>query len=351
MVLLFACNGSMYRIADRQVDSESVCVEKKPLVSVIIVTWNGAALLQECLDSLAKTTFSPMEIIVVDNFSSDNSLALLKAYPTVRVITNSSNTGYAKGNNIGVASARGNYVVILNNDITVEPGWLTEPLQYLEADRTIGIVCCRQMSYYHKEILDGLFHRIEPDLGMHPVGQRQLLADDPRFTMTGLVISANGGSMIVRKELYEQLHGLDENFFAYYEEVDFCLRAFERNWKCLYVPSAVVYHKGSVSFQKTGPMTYFYRERNRISFLYKNFPLHLLVTRSFMILLMELRVIRVLCFKQWRPDLYFRARKEAFSLFMHYKSERKVNVALFRKKMKEFYQFEKLQILPYGGKE
>lgn len=326
-------------------------MEKKPLVSVIIVTWNGAALLQECLDSLAKTTHYPLEIIVVDNFSSDNSITLLNAYPIVRVIANSSNTGYAKGNNIGVASARGNYVVILNNDITVEPDWLTEPLRYLEADRTIGIVCCRQMSYYRNEIIDGLFHRIEPDLRMHPVGQQQQPADDPRFLMTGLVISANGGSMIVRKELYEQLHGLDETFFAYYEEVDFCLRAFERNWKCLYVPAAVVYHKGSVSFKKTGPMTYFYRERNRISFLYKNFPLRLLATRSFMILLMELRVIRVLCFKERRPDLYFRARKEAFALFRHYKSDRKVNVALFRKKLKEFYQFEKLQMLSYGGEE
>ena len=316
-------------------------MDNKPLVSIIILNYNGASLLSECLDSVLATIYKPLEVIVVDNNSIDNSLEILNSYPSIKVLRNSKNYGYAEGNNIGVSHSAGKYLVILNNDVSVEPSWLDVPVEKLEQEPDLGLVCCRQMMYYQRDTIDGLYHVIEPDLTFFPFGQGRKLSADPRYLQSGYVIGTNGASAIVRRETFLQLGGFDPRFFAYQEETDLNVRAFLHGWRCYYAAESVVYHKGSMSFNKNKPMVYYYRERNRVWLLYKNYPLSFILPYLPMLVLLELRVIRVFFFKLQRPGLYLKSRIDAFKALHNYKALRKNNIALFKKKAKEFIRYKK----------
>jgi GT2 family glycosyltransferase len=307
-----------------------------PLVSIVVLNYNGKSLIKECLDSLQKVHYKPLEIIVVDNHSSDDSIAIINNFSNIKLIQNNKNYGYAQGNNIGIFQASGKYVVTLNNDITVEPSFLDEPIKVLESTPSAGLVCCRQMSFYQNDIIDGLFHIIKLDLSFLPFGQSKTLEEDTRFLQSGQVISVNGGSAVLRKSMVMELGGFDARFFAYWDEVDLSMKAFIRGWRCIYVPEAVVYHKGSISFKKTGALQYFYRERNRVWFLYKYFPLTLLLKHLIFMIITELRVVRIFFFKLRKPKLYFRARLEAIKNLPCYHQERKVNIERFKEHRKKF---------------
>ena len=314
--------------------------EKQPLVSIIILNYNGADFLAECIESVQATRYTPLEILVVDNNSTDHSMKVLEKYPSVIVHRNKQNYGYAEGNNIGVSHSRGKYVVILNNDVTVEPSWLDVPIQKLEQEPRLGLVCCRQLRYDKRDTIDGLYHTIRPDLTFFPFGQNQKLTDDPRFMKGGYVIGTNGASAIIRRETFVALGGFDSRFFAYQEETDLNIRAFLSGWRCYYTPEAVVYHKGSMSFNKNKPMVYYYRERNRVWLLYKNFPFSLIIRHLPLMLLFELRVCRVFLIKLRRPDLYLKSRLDALTSLHHYKSIRKKHTRLFKKRLEEFLYFK-----------
>jgi len=314
---------------------------EKPLVSIIILNYNGAALLQECITSVEKTRYAPVEIMVVDNASTDDSIILLEKFPGVKISGNKRNYGYAEGNNIGIAQSRGKYFVTLNNDVTVEPDWLDKPLAHLEGNERIGAVSCRQMSYADHEIIDGLFHYFKPDLTMLPFGEQRKMGEDPRFSMTGRVFSANGGSAVIRRKMFDEVGGFDARFFAYLDEVDLCMRAFLYDWWVVYAPEAVVYHKGSVSFKKTGIRKYYFRERNRFWFLYKYYPVSYLLKHVIPLLIMELRVIRVMCVVMLKPQWYFKARLEAITGFRKYKAVRVENLKRMRERWKKFIELKR----------
>lgn len=313
--------------------------------SIIILNWNGENLIEDCIDSVLQSKYKNIEVIVVDNASTDNSIEKLKKYSEVIVIRNNSNIGYAAGNNVGYKAAKGDFIVTLNNDVVVDPGWLDMPAVYFEKDPSIGIISCRQMQYYHTDKIDGLYHILNPDLSIVPFGMNQFY--DPkckRHSSPGYVLSANGGSAIYRRAVIEQTGGLDERFFAYLEEVDLCFQAFFRGWKCLYSPLSVVFHKGSVSFSKNMSTLYFYRERNRLLFMYKNLPLMYMLKRILPILIWELRVIRVF-FKVGKPFLYLKARSDALEKLHHYKEIRKDNLLLLKDKNSLFKELLKKKII------
>ena len=316
-------------------------MENQPLVSIIILNYNGADFLAECIESVQRTHYTPLEIIVVDNNSTDQSMEVLEKYPSIRVHRNTRNYGYAEGNNIGVSLSSGKYVVILNNDVTVEPSWLDVPVQKFEQNSRLGLICCRQLRYDRQDTIDGLYHIIQPDLTFFPFGQNRKLTEDPRFTKPGYVIGTNGASAIIRRETFLSLGGFDSRFFAYQEETDLNIRAFLAGWRCYYVPEAVVYHKGSMSFNKNKPMVYYYRERNRMWLLYKNFPFLIIFKHLPLMILFELRVCRVFLFKLRRPDLYIKARTDGLRALHHYKGIRKKHTQLFKTRLKEFLYFKK----------
>jgi len=317
------------------------------LVSVVIVNWNGAEVLPECLKSLLTLNHKNIEIIVIDNGSIDDSVNIIKRIcgNMAKIVCLEKNLGFAMGMNLGFKNATGEFIASLNNDMTVEPNWLDQPLEFLLKDKSIGIVSCRQMNYYERDKIDGLYHYITKDLLLMPLGYRCKFEQTNLYLKAGYVISANGGSAIFRTETVKTLGGYDADFFAYMEETDFCLRAFLHGWKCVYAPEAVVYHRDGFSFKKIKEYQYYLRERNRIWFLYKNIPVVIILKNLLVIVLNELRVIGYSCFKLKKPLIYLKARLDAIRGLKRYKNIRKENTALFKKKRNEFYHFEKCKKL------
>jgi hypothetical protein len=307
-----------------------------PLVSIVVLNWNGDGYLQECLSSVCKTEYAGIEIIVVDNGSTDDSLAWLRRQEKIALIENSRNEGFARGNNTGFAHARGRYVVALNNDMVVEPSWLNEPVRRLEEDAGVGIVACRQMNYRDRETVDVLYHIIAKDLSFFPCGRGKRYASMPGAKNAGYVLSASGGSAVYRKKMLDEIGGYDERFFAYCEDADLSMRAFLAGWKCLFVPGAVAYHRGSASFARVPEKVSFYGQRNRYLLMYKYFPFSLILARLPWIVNSERRTMQHICLGQGSPGSYFSILRGIVSDYKKFKSERKENIELLKQKRGEF---------------
>ncbi|MDR0304599.1 MAG: glycosyltransferase family 2 protein [Chitinispirillales bacterium] len=317
------------------------------LISVVIVNWNGAEVLPECLKSVLELNHKNIEIIVVDNGSTDDSINIINQIcgDKAKIVNLEKNVGFAAGINIGVENAKGEFIATLNNDMVVEPSWLDQPLELLLKDTSVGIVSCRQMDYYDRDKVNELYHYIRKELVFIPFGYDRKFRDNDLFSKKGYVISANGGSAILRAETVKSLGGYDVDFFGYMEEADFCLRAFLYGWRCMYAPDAIVYHMDGFTFKKNRAYKYYLCERNRIWFLYKNIPTVDILKRLLYMFFTELRVIGIFCFKIMRPFLYLKARRDAIYGLSRYKNIRKNNTALFNINKKEFYRLEKYKKL------
>ncbi|MBX7234740.1 MAG: glycosyltransferase family 2 protein [Caldilineales bacterium] len=225
-----------------------------PLTSVIIVSWNVRDLLLRCLANLRQEAEgTEVEIIVVDNASQDGTVAAVRAgFPEVQVIANQENRGFTGGNNQGLAVARGEYFFLLNPDTEVRPGALLELRRYLETHPQVGILGPRlryadgsiQPSRRRFPTLLTLFTEStivqEAWPGLPWFGRFYLADRSPEETQA--VDWVVGAAMFVRRQVYEQVGGLDEGFFMYSEELDWCRRAAAAGWQVIYHPAAEVMH-------------------------------------------------------------------------------------------------------------
>jgi len=213
------------------------------LVSVVIPNWNGKRFLAGCLDSLRLQTYSDLEVVLVDNGSADGSLAFLRDnYPEVRVIRFEHNTGFSVSVNRGITESRGEFVALLNNDTIVEATWLMELVRALQEHPEIGSAGCKMLAYDDRTLLDGAGDGYRRGGLPGRIGHRE--RDTGRFQTQRYILGACGGAAIYRHELFDVVGLLDEDYFAYLEDVDFGLRAQAAGFKCLYVPSSIVYHLG-----------------------------------------------------------------------------------------------------------
>ena len=143
---------------------------ENPLISLIILNWNGKECIDECLESILKTEYNNIEIIVVDNGSTDDSLERIKKHSRITLLSLKENLGYAAGNNIGFKHARGKFIATINNDVVVDPGWLKQPLELFQGDSSIGIIACRQMKYDIRDTIDCLYAYPGKALLFEPMG-------------------------------------------------------------------------------------------------------------------------------------------------------------------------------------
>jgi GT2 family glycosyltransferase len=253
----------------------------QPIVSVVIVNWNGRHLLGECLDSLAAQRAGDVEIVVVDNGSRDGSAEYVREhYPGVRLVGLPENAGFAGGNNAGIAFAKGKYIALLNNDTRADTGWLANLLQEAESGPlTVGMWASKILSYDHPDIIDNVGLLLYPDgLGR---GKGRLDKDRGQFDAPGEALFPSGCAGLYRKEMLDEIGLFDAEFFAYADDVDLGLRGRLAGWECTYVPSAKVYHKYSSSSSAHSPFKAFLVERNRIWVLFKYFPLELVLVSPF----------------------------------------------------------------------
>ncbi len=249
----------------------------QPLISVVIVNWNGKHLLTECLDSLLAQDVRDVEIVLVDNGSQDGSVEFVRErYPAVHVVNLPENLGFAGGNNAGIRVARGRFIALLNNDTRVDHAWLADLLAEAGASpRTIGMWACKILSYDNPDVIDNVGLLLYPDgLGR---GKGRLEKDQGQYDLPDEALCPSGCAGLFRREMLDEIGLFDEEFFAYADDVDIGLRARLAGWGCRYVPSARVYHKYSSSSSAYSPLKAFLVERNRIWVLLKYYPLELVL--------------------------------------------------------------------------
>ena len=246
-----------------------------PSVSVLIVNWNRGSLLQACLQSLTQQSFKNFETIVVDNGSMDGSGQLVRdKFPEVCLIPLENNLGFSAANNIGIRQARGKYIALLNNDTEVDPDWLEELVQVLETRKEIGFCASMILLHDRRDLADtcGDFYNIAGAGGK--IGHLQKASS---YNRPLEVFGACAGAAIYRRELLEELGGFDEDFFLAHEDTDLSFRAQLRGYRCLYVPTAVVYHRLHASLGQYSPKYVYYGHRNLEYAYIKNMPLLLLL--------------------------------------------------------------------------
>lgn len=239
-----------------------------PLLSVVIVNYNGKSLLGDCLASLCAQDYpeEKMEIVVVDNGSNDDSEKFIATfYPRVKIIKNDVNN-YCKANNMGIKKAKGEFVVLLNNDTRLTPTWLKEMLYVMRRHTSAGAACGKILFADGK--IQGAGHIALPHFYWADRGFKE--EDKGQYDTIEDINSISHCAALFRKKCLHDVGPLDEDFIMYLEDVDMSLRTSAKGWKLLYVPTGVAYHKfhGSIDDASAD----FFCERNRLLLLAKHFP-------------------------------------------------------------------------------
>ncbi|UCH63258.1 MAG: glycosyltransferase family 2 protein [Fidelibacterota bacterium] len=250
-----------------------------PTVSVIVLNHNGFSFLQGCFDSLLSGTSPDTELIMVDNGSTDESVVLMEQhYPRVRVIKSNTNLGFSGGCNLGIRKALGRYVVLLNNDTEVTPGWLEPLLEEFGSDERIAACQPKVLSMTNRKAFEyagaaggfmdrlgypflrgRVFDTVEED-----VGQYQSPID---------LFWTSGAAMAIRRDVLDEAGMLDEDFVLHMEEIDLCWRLHLLGYRMRVRPDAVIYHYGGGTLGKEQVSKMYYNHRNSVFMLLKNYSL------------------------------------------------------------------------------
>jgi len=247
-------------------------VNETPTLSIVIPNWNGKHFLKTCLDALGNQTYPHIEVIIADNASADGSQAFIREhYPDVRLVDLPENRGFTGACNAGMMAARGDYIALLNNDTEVDPGWAEAVVSAFNTHPEAGIIASKMLLFDRRDHIHtaGDYFTVDGRPGNRGVWQR----DVGQFDQEAFMFSACGGASIYRKALLDQVGLLDDDFFFSLEDIDLAWRAQLVGWRCLYTPSAIVYHHLSAT---GGGVTASYHDgRNLIYVLVKNWPLPL----------------------------------------------------------------------------
>lgn len=237
---------------------------------VIVLNWNGLDWLDGCLKALHAQRVLPTEIVIVDNASTDKSVSHLRnRWPDVRVEVLASNVGFAAGNNRGAEDARTDALIFLNNDTEPEPGWLQALAAAAEADPTRGLVTSKVVYLNQPDVIDSAG---DGYLRCGGAFKRQHGATAATAAESGEVFGACGAAFLIRRTLFEELGGFDEDFFMVYEDVDLSYRARLSGARVWYAADAVVRHAGSAALGRVSDAAVFYGQRNLEWTWIKNTP-------------------------------------------------------------------------------
>jgi len=237
-------------------------MENNPLVSVIIVNYNGKTYLEKCLESLMKINYKNYEVILVDNNSTDTSIEFVKnTYPSITIIKLNDNYGFAEPNNIGAKNAKGDYLLFLNNDTEVNADFIGEMVKVLKQDPKIAI--CQSLLLKSNGDVDSSGDFIDT-LG-------RAYSSKNKVNEVKKILSARGASMMVRKDSFWDLGGFDKKFFASFEDVDLGWRAWIWGYKIVLVPNSIVYHKGGQTVKYLSSQVRFHGVKNSLVIRLSNF--------------------------------------------------------------------------------
>ncbi|OGL37051.1 hypothetical protein A3E49_02590 [Candidatus Saccharibacteria bacterium RIFCSPHIGHO2_12_FULL_49_19] len=241
-------------------------------VCVVVPNWNGEKSLADCLDSLLHQSL-PAHIIVIDNGSTDGSLSLLaKSFPQVEVLAQKKNYGFAGGVNRGIERSMqigSKFIALINNDAAADKDWLKDLVQAMQNNSTAGIVTSKILSGDGQTIdSTGDFYTI---WGLpHPRGRGE--KSSSKFDNDTAIFGGSGGASLYRAKMLRQVGLFDEDFFAYYEDIDLSFRAQLAGWKVVYAPKAVVHHQIGATSSKISGFTTYHTLKNLPWLLWKNVP-------------------------------------------------------------------------------
>ena len=248
----------------------------QPKVSIIIVNYNGRILLQKCLESISKIDYNNYEIIIVDNNSSDDTIDFItKNHPSIILIKLNENKGFAEPNNIGAKIATGDYLLFLNNDTIVNTDFISKMIQVIQEDKKIAI--CQSLLLKPDGKIDSSGDFIDK-LGV--VHNSKTKIDQLRE-----ISSARGASMLVRKQIFQELNGFDEKFFATFEDVDLGWRAWILGYRVVLVPNSIVVHTGGMAVQNLRSKIAFHGFKNQLVMKITNFEPSLAIKNMFLFFL------------------------------------------------------------------
>lgn len=269
-----------------------------PFASVIVPNYNGVRHLPVVLAALRQQTFSDFEVIVVDDASADDSVALLTSdYPDVRLIENRTNVGFVRSCNTGAAAARGQMLVLLNSDTAPEPTWLAELVKAFVANPRAATVTSKLLLFDRRDTL----HTTGDLLGVDGIPRNRGVweVDRGQYDAALQVFSGCGGATAYRREVWQALGGFDEDFWMYLEDVDFGFRARLAGWDAVFAPAARVYHHLSASGGDV--LASYYVGRNTIWLIAKNMPRQLLLRHAGAIIQGQLAVT-LAALRGWRGE-------------------------------------------------
>jgi len=240
-------------------------------VTVVVPNRNGRRWLPGLLTSLARQTLAPQRIVVVDNGSTDDSIAwLASAHPEVDVVPLTTNTGFAGAANRGIAAAQTEAVALVNSDIELEPDWLEHALAALAADPGRAAVAGKLVSLADPGVIDDAGDFLRRDGVCEQRGHFH--RDDGRFDEPGECFSACAAAAVLRTDAVRAVGGFDERFFLYLEDVDLGLRLRLAGWRCWYEPAAVARHAGGGSAPHSARPITGWVERNTLLLVLRSFP-------------------------------------------------------------------------------
>ena len=256
-----------------------------PAVSVVIVNWNGERFLCRCLDAVLAQTLPNVEVIVVDNASTDDSLDLVRERYAgrVRIVALDQNTGYSGGANAGFAVGRGEYFALLNNDAFPEPEWLAEMVRAAGEDDDIGMVACKTISEGDQRVIDTAGQVIYGDCISR--GRGRLERDRGQYDRIEEVIFPSGSACLIRRDLIADIGPMDGRYWMFMEDSDLGLRARLAGWRCVYTPKARVRHLYSATAGAYSPMKAYHIERNHVWVCVKVLPAPLLAKAAWFTIL------------------------------------------------------------------
>nr|WP_295864498.1 glycosyltransferase family 2 protein [uncultured Chitinophaga sp.] len=247
-----------------------------PSVAVVILNWNGKAFLEKFLPSVCRSTYGNLQLVLADNASTDDSVAFVTAnYPSVRIVRNPSNDGFAGGYNEALARVEADIYVLLNQDVEVEPGWIEPVVALMESDPRIA-ACQPKMRAYHQP--DEFEYAGAAGGWMDVLGytfcRGRILytteKDEGQYDDVQDVFWATGAALFIRSACFHQVGGFDRDFFAHMEEVDLCWRLQRAGYRVCYCPGSKVFHVGGGSLPQGNPRKLYLNFRNNLMMLWKN---------------------------------------------------------------------------------
>ena len=246
--------------------------------AIVILNWNGQKLLEQFLPSVVNFSSQLADIYIADNASTDNSVAYVKSFfPSVKIIKNAVNGGYAKGYNDSLSKIDADIYCLLNSDVEVTENWLQPILDIFKSDAKTAIVQPKLLDFKNPSKFEyagagGGF----VDLFGYPYCRgrvfNNLETDTKQFNDVKDIFWASGACLFIRAKVYHQINGLDEDYFAHQEEIDLCWRTHNMGFKVKYVGNSTVYHLGGATLQETNPQKTYLNFRNSLLNVVKNVP-------------------------------------------------------------------------------